>query len=138
MTYLRVAKSGYNAITDTNPQHFYFNSDYDTFKFIEILSPFSVTVSDDGGGTGAPYKLATASISMPSYSYTPFVSCYIQVNSTSSFGGYNGITWDAGSSFTFFYLDTSSNTGIGNYWYPSGGTTTTTFTFYVYIFGNSI
>lgn len=136
MSTIKVAKPGYNAITDTNPQHFYFNSDYNTFKFLEMISGFTLTVTNDGGAPTSSYGTAESVISLPNLTYTPFVSCAIFINSI--FQGYNSGTSDGGSSQAFFFIDTANNTGIGTYTYPNTGTTTTTVTFYPYLFANPV
>lgn len=135
MTYLRVAKPGYNAITDTNPQHFYFNSDYDTFKFIQTLSQLTITVSNSGGNLSNGSTSVSTSVTLPSsFTYTPYINCFINMAGTL---GYNAVS-NAGSYVALTYYDPSTNSIVLSYYYGNTGTQVDTVTALPYLFGNSI
>jgi hypothetical protein len=128
----KITKPGYNALTDTNPQHFQFDSDYNTFKFLEILPSFSISVGNAGGTTS---QTVTNSIQIPSqFQFVPFFLVYIVTDNNTSSGRYN--YYGTNSSTAFVYQSGSSIIGV--YEYEGGGTTSVTTTFYPYIFANPI
>lgn len=137
MSTIKVAKPGYNAMTDTNPQHFYFNSDYNTFKFLEMLPSFSLTVINDGGTAQNSTAIVTVSTPLPSLGYIPYISTTIMSNGT--FLGYNsGVSPSSNAAWAWAYIDPTTNLLWGAYAYDNTGTSTTTIIFYPYLFANPV
>ncbi len=135
MTYIKVSKSGYNALTDTNPQHFQFNSQYNTIKLSQVLSQLSLTVTNSGGNTLSGIGIASTSLTLPSnYSYVPYISCYIDMDGTV---GYNSVSNAAGYGCITYY-DPPSNSIILEYIYGNTGTNIATVSALPYIFANPI
>lgn len=69
---LRVAKSGYNALTETDPNNFIFHSEYNTFKIIYKGSAFPTW--NDTSGAEVAVNVAHGQ------SYTPFIFAFGRFN----------------------------------------------------------
>lgn len=139
MTTFKVSKPGYNAQTDINPQHLYFNSAYNTFKLIGVMNSILIIAINDGGGPKGSSITLSSSITLPTLSYTPFF--FVAINSDSGFIGYNYFKYlNSANGFAngWSYLDTSSNEIIANYTYSSGGGYTTSLSFDTYLFANPV
>jgi hypothetical protein len=135
MSSIKISKHGYNALTDTNPQHFQFDSDYNTLKFTETISQLSITVANWGGNTASGIGIVSTSEVLPSsYNYTPYISSYINLNGVV---GYNCAT-TSGSYAAYTYYDPSSNSIVFTLMYGNTGTDVVTITALPYLFANPV
>lgn len=145
MSYIKVAKSGYNALTDTNPQHFQFDSSYNTFKLADILS-----VSLTATGVHVPGQTylnsngyISQTVSPPSSvsGYTPYFFTFISETSiyNGNATGYDFVQDPNSQTDGFVIQNSSLDFVVGLYYVEGSGTTdTVTYTFNIYLFANPV
>lgn len=127
-----VTKPGISALTNTNPKEFIFNSNYDTYKFLQIINTV-ISITDFGGTTPTT---KTQSITLPpSVTFAPYFFSYIV------WGGALGGSYDFNSTnASTAYIEGNPSggnvTAVLNY--LGGGTSTKTVVYDVYIFGNAV
>lgn len=137
---LIVAKSGRNALTETDPNWLNFSSDYNTLKY--HLSGSSSISGTWSTAVGDPMKVFTNTVAH-NLNYVPFFICY--VNFTINGSGYNIVPYRTGGLTTGFetasawvdrtniYFDVQLEAGATN---PK--TWNYDFTFYYKIFKNRL
>lgn len=137
MTYkIKISKSGFNAITDTDPNRLVFSSDYNTLKY---YTNGSVTLS--GSWTTNPgnsVKTYTTTVSH-NLGYKPFFVCYVNFIGKYNIIPYKDSFMTIGSMIASawvdnnnMYFDVQLRPGIWSY------TWNFNFTFYYKIFKNNL
>lgn len=112
-----VAKSGYNALTETNANNLVYSSDYDTLKYHSTGS-VNLTISGGNGETYITHSLG----------YVPFFAVYVNKLSPSNtwsmcpqtfndFGFYLYLNAYATSSRIYFRAETASASNTFNFYY---------------------
>lgn len=133
-----VAKPGYNAITDTNPDHLNFSSDYNTLKY-NISGSKRINGSWTTNPGNSP-KIFTDSVAH-GLGYVPFFICYVDFVGTGKYNivPYNYSVMTTGSELasawidsTYLYFDVQLRPGT------SANTWNYDFTFYYKIFKNRL
>ena len=77
-----MSKSGYNAVTETDPNNLVFSSDYQTLKYATSGSVSLNFKTNQGGGSGQhQYEVDVAH----GFAYRPL--CFVYVNCDAYFGG---------------------------------------------------
>jgi hypothetical protein len=137
MTYkINISRTGYNALTDTDPNYLIFSSDYNTLKY---NTNGSVTLS--GSWTTNPgddVKTYTKTVSH-SLGYKPFFVCYVNFVGNYNIIPYKESYMTIGSEIASawvddnnMYFDVQLRPGIWSY------TWNFNFTFYYKIFRNNL
>lgn len=98
---LIVAKPGFNALTETNPNNLTFSSDYKTLKYYKSGST-TISVPGSGSAINTDYDIFTHNLG-----YYPFFTAFIH-----------------NPAFTQYYSLPYQASGVGTYVYFTGHTTT--------------
>lgn len=129
---VRITKKGINVKTNTDPSQWLFNSDYDTYKFLQTLIG-SITVTDYGGLVST---FATKVIPIPAQyaAFSPYFFTYL-----SGSDGNNSYDFNTSTVHTAFVTEDSSGVNLTlTLSYLGSGVASYTITAFVYIFGNAI
>ena len=125
-----IAKTGYNALTETNPNNLIFTSDYSTLKY-SIDGSDSITIVGNG-------SLQSSSVDI-AHNLGDYVYFIVYVNDPTNTGQYNRAPRDQGAFASvdgaYAYL-TNVNTLRLIFYY--NGASTLTQTFYYKIFKNKL
>ncbi len=122
---IAISKSGFNVLTETNPDNLIFSSDYNTLKYY-VSGSGSVTITASGAGQFD--NTATVSHGL---GYRPFFSGYIYDGTNYYMNPINSI-----SSFNYgIYVDTSNIYLYGTKYFYSAGNYT--IYFYYNLFKNN-
>lgn len=127
MKKLIIMKDGYNGLTDSNPSHMKFSSDYGTLKY---ETKQVVTVTIPGGDTEA-YGSYTHSLG-----YYPFIEVYVSVNSDPAYeycpSHNSGASVGYGSSYIV------DSTKVNLFAYNTGAFSDMTFRFIIFLYKNNL